>query len=70
MEPRYVMRPEDYREINQTRTSFWEKVKGFFMHVYYMSLAKPSPQRDRYRSAFRQYETLDRKAKLRQGGKP
>lgn len=58
---RHVLTQTDFENINSTETSFLTKVKWFFKHVYYMSLAKPSPERNHYRSAFKQFETLANK---------
>lgn len=60
---KYVVTPETFDEINHTRYkySFIDRIKEFFKHVWYVSVAPRSPTRDHYRQTFRQYKTLDEK---------
>ena len=65
----YVMTPEAYREINETHVPLWSKIVWFFKHVYYMSIAPRSPERDHYRSTFKQYEMLAKKEEAKKQNK-
>ena len=57
----YVLTNEDYKKIKEDskNVSLFSKVGAFFKHVYYMSVAPRTPERDHYRTTFKQFERLD-----------
>ena len=68
VEYRPLMTERIYNEIidESKNVSLWQKIKGFFKHVYLMSdLSSPSMERSRYRNLIHQFETLNKKAALR-----
>ena len=62
-----LMTERIYNEIidESKNVSLWQKIKGFFKHVYLMSdLSPPSMERSRYRNLIHQFDTLNKKARL------
>ena len=67
-----VLTPEMYHDWNERyvpHVPLWSKIKWFFKHVYYMSIAPRSPERDHYRSTFKQYEMLAKKEEAKKQSK-